>query len=272
MWATRFIATFIFALYPGIISAQTIDFAGGARSMGMGGASVSISDAWAVFNNIGALAGTDENAFGVSYLTLYGIEGFNAVSACLNLPASDFNYGFGVHYFGDDLYNEGRLTAGASHKIKFVSLGVAASYLRYNVREFASHGSFIVEAGGKAELFPGFHVAACVFNVNKAKAPGERVAPVLMRAGVSFRPGENLTINIDFEKHTATPAAVKPGIEYVPASWVSFRTGIATNPSRAHFGLGLQSRFIGVDYGFSSHPSLGLSSQVSVNIKLRKKS
>lgn len=241
----------------------------GARSMGMANASVSISDAWAVFNNIGALAGSDECIFGFSYLSLYGIDGFNAASACMSLPVNDFNYGFGVYYFGDAVYNESRLTAGASHQINFVSIGVSATYLRYNVLEFSSAGGFMLEVGGKAELLPGFHIAACIFNVNKGKAGG-KAAPVLMKAGVSYQPGENLMINIDLEKETTRPTALKPGIEFTLVPQIRFRSGFSTNSGSAHFGLGFRSGFVEVDYAVSNHRRLGLSNQVSANIQLRR--
>lgn len=264
------ILTSFLILIPIPLYAQVVDFQSGARSMGLGNASVATSDVWSTFNNIGALADAKDYEFAFSYLSLFQLEGFNAAAACFNAPFRHFNAGFGVYYFGDRVYNESKLNLGFSHKINFVSLGVSVNYLRYNVVEFSSAGAWVMEAGGRVELFPSLYFGASIFNMNQAKIGGAK-APVLMKTGFSYHSSEKFMFNVEVEKEPERKAVLKSGIEFEVVKELVLRTGAAIFPSRAYFGIGFKPKIAEIDYAFSQQHRLGMTHQVSANFKLRER-
>ena len=269
----RYILTFLMlGITQHILYAQTTDFATGARSKGIGDASAAYSDVWAVFNNIGSLYGERDFTMAITYFTLHQVEGFNGGAVCINLPHEKFNFGTGAFYFGDEIYKESRFTAGLSHKINFVSLGVSVNYLQYNILEFGSSTSWVIEMGGLVEFTSKLHFGASIYNLNQAQlSESQQQVPVLMKAGLSFKPIDKLMMNLDLEKNQTLKANIKSGMEYQVIKQLMVRMGINTSPSTSHFGIGFLTHRGNIDYAISNHFPLGLSHHVSANIKLNRK-
>ena len=57
-----------------------------SRAAAMGGASVALTDEWAVYNNQAGLAKTDGLLFAAQLESLYGIEGLGAQTSALLIP------------------------------------------------------------------------------------------------------------------------------------------------------------------------------------------
>jgi hypothetical protein len=266
-------ATTIFFLKPLMLSAQIGDFHSGARSQAMGNASIANVDTWAVFNNIGALAGERDLSVALAYAAHHQVEGFKSAAACLNLPWKHFNFGLGTYYFGDDIYNEGKFSAGVSHKINFVSLGASCNYLQYNVLEYGTAHSWVLEMGGRVQIHPLLHFGASVFNINRATLSNQQsiAVPTVMKAGFSYQPVQSATWNIEIEKDPERKTSLRTGIEYGLVKQVLLRTGVSTYPSAGHFGIGFVAKKGNFDYALSQNNRLGLSHQVSASIKIKSK-
>jgi hypothetical protein len=269
----RFIVFYILLLAPSQISAQVANYQSGARSQGLGNASVAYSDIWSVFNNIGALAHLKEPVIGTEYKNMYQLDGFKTASLCANLPHKNFNTGLGIYYFGDEIYNEGKLSIGASHKINFVSLGINVNYLQYNVIEFRSSYAFAIELGGLVQIHPNWNFGAHLFNANQASLSGSGSfkVPTIMRAGISYLPKESTMLTAEIEKDPEKKTCLKVGAEYAIVKQLILRSGVSTYPSNANFGIGFLSKQINLDYAASHHLQLGLSHQLSANIILKRK-
>ena len=246
----------------------------GGRHLGMAGASATLQDSWAVFNNVGALAWIQQPSIMTTYENRFMVAGLNTVAAGFAMPVFQSSaWGTTVSHFGDHLYNEVNLGVGASHKINTVSLGIKANYLQISMEGLGTRSVFAFEFGGLMQFTPTLVAAAHIYNFNQAQIANfqQEKLPTIMKAGLSYRPLKNLQVNGEVVKNIDFPATLRAGVEYKPIDKLAVRTGINTAPFTASFGVGLQLFALQVDYALQTHSVLLPAHQLSLVYLLKKK-
>lgn len=252
--------------------AQEGDFSMGARSTGMAGSSITIGDAWALFNNIGGLSyHTEQSAF-ISYQSKFGISELSSMAAGYVHPIWNGTAGIGFYRFGSAQLSEQKAQLGFSNQFGIVSLGLNVGVYQINIEGFGSNQSLIIDFGGQARLTEQLYFGAHVSNLNQAKLSKEtgELVPTFMKTGLSYRPHENLMLNAEVEKSIDADAFLKIGLEYKIIDQVSIRTGIATNPFNSAFGVGFHPRKFIIDYSFQNDPTLGDVHELSIIYQVKK--
>ena len=242
----------------------------GARAAALSNATVGISDAWSLHNNVAGIAGLEKTELGAFAENRFGLKAFTSV-ALLGARKIGESGGIGaeLYRFGDKLYNEQRLGIGYAHKIGQVRLGLKADLLQVHVEEFGSKRVVAFSFGGQSEVVPGLVVGAHIYNFNQARLAefeDERV-PTVMKAGLSYRPGKKVMLNAETEKDLERDADFKAGLEYQVIEKLALRTGFSTLKQAASFGVGFMARNFQIDYALSSQSRLGFSNHVSVGYK-----
>lgn len=257
--------------------AQFAQLEAGAKTYGMGRTSLTVGDAWAVFNNVAALSDVKGTEAFLGYSNRFTLSGLNTLQAGVAFDAF-FNgkMGVGITRFGDDLYNEHRLAIGYSHKISNVSIGIQANYLQTSIQGYGTRRNFALEMGGVAQLSETLFLGMHIFNINQAKVSefeDERI-PTIMRLGLSYRPSKRILVNFETEKDTEFAASFKAGLQYEVVNWnenqVFIRTGITTAEFLAHFGVGYYKGNFGVDYAFTTLPQVGYSHHIGLIYRFGK--
>lgn len=256
---------FLFILASTTLRGQDGQFEFGGRNAGMAGTSITLSDPWAVFNNVGALGGFDGTAAFAGYQNRYGLTDLQSLAGGFVHTARGFTSGVGYFRFGGSLYNQQRISLAVGNKIQFVSLGAGAHVIQYHIESLETIRKVAFEFGGKAELIPKLILAANVFNFKQS-----RTVPTVMKAGLSYRPTSRLMLNAEIEKESISNEVFRTGIEYFPISAVAFRTGFSTHTFKSYFGLGFKWSAFQLDYAFTASESLGSIHDVSINYQLRK--
>ncbi|MEL7147271.1 MAG: hypothetical protein AAFO69_12935 [Bacteroidota bacterium] len=231
----------------------------GGKSAGMANSSVTLVDAYSVFNNIGALADVEKTTAFAGYRNLFGINELNTLAAGFIRPTKPGTFAVSFYRFGGDLLNQQKASLGFSNKIGLVSLGVNLSYVQYSIETLGRSSAFVMEFGGLAELTKQLKVGAYVFNLNQANLgnAAEQQLPVTMKVGLSYLPTDELTINVEVLKQLDAKERIRVGINYQLIEKVSIRTGIETSPVRGSFGLGFNpGRFL-IDYAYGNQEVLG---------------
>ena len=204
-----------------------------------------------------------QNRFGISELSTMGagyIKDFGSSAG-----------GLGFYRFGDEFYSEQRVNIGYGHTLDRVSLGIGVDYLQYNIATVGTRGVMVIEFGGVAELTDKISFGAHIFNVNQAnlvKETYEKI-PTVMKAGVSFRPSDDLMFNVETEKDLDFDEVFKAGMEYRIIEKVLVRTGFRTAPFQGSFGIGFQPKKFQFDYAFSNDTNLGVTHELSVCYRIR---
>ena len=264
---------FIFLFVIVAVFAQNGKYELGARSTGMGGASLTLGDQWSIFNSIGAFARSEGRVAFTSYQNRFDLPEFQVLGAGYVHHLEKAAIGLGFYRFGDQLFSEQRINLAIGHTLDRVSLGVNIDYLQYNISTVGTKGALLFEFGGVAEITDRIQFGAQVFNVNQAKIAsreGEKL-PTIMKAGISFRPSAELMINIETEKELDFAEIFRLGLEYQIVEKTYIRTGFSTAPFKGAFGVGFYPRHFQFDYSFSNDTNLGGIHEISVSYILKSR-
>lgn len=240
----------------------------GARAAATGMAAVTITDIWAIQNNIGALAGLEVPVIAFSYNTRLQLQELTTFGALAGIPLKHGVAAVSFSRFGTGAYRIQTAGIGYSHKINIFSLGVKLSYLQQSIEGYASSGTLITEAGGKAELFPNLYFAAHAYNLSQSSFSygGEsRLIPVILKAGFIYLPSDKISLLIQTFKDVNFPASFSAGIDYQIIKSLSLRTGISTAPVTGSFGLEFRLHRFSFGYAFRQHNHLGALHHISTS-------
>lgn len=207
------------------------------------------------------------------YSRFFEIEGFDNVAAGAIHPFNFGNVGISVFRFGDKLYNEQVASAAFGNKIGFVRLGARINYYQMRIDEFGTAGSLFFDIGGIVELISKLSFGAYISNFTLSKLSNSEKTnmPVIMKVGISYKPTDELSLNMDIFKDVDYEPIVKLGIEYRMIEKVYLRTGINTNPFKGFFGAGILLNRFQFDYAIGAHQFLGSSHQITVSYSYHKR-
>lgn len=246
----------------------------GARSAGLGHASVALRDAGAVFSNISGVAHVKRSSLWAGYENRFGFsEGLHAVAVGFIQPTRFGTGSLSVYRFGDALYSHHRLSLGLSHRINQFSVGVRVSEHQYHIEGFDTRFRTVVDVGGQAQLSSQVILGMQLLNITQASLSSEHheTIPTLVQVGLSYRPVTSWLLSAEVEHEVTQRPNVKLGVEYTALQKFSLRTGFNSVDLRQFFGLGWKHRLLIVNYALSVHTHLGLSHQVALTYRLFRK-
>lgn len=253
-------------LAPFTLQAQSRPSLPGAGAAALGEAAVTLSNAWAVQNNIGALATVEETSLVFGYSTRFHLQELTSFGCMAAMPLRQGVAAASFSRFGTGAYSLQEFGLGYSHQISFMSLGLRANYLQQSIEGLGSQGAIVLEAGGKAQLMPKLHFAAHAYNLSLSRMSRhtEDYIPVLLKAGIAYLPADNIQLLLQTLKELDHPARFSAGLEYGIVEGLQLRTGIMTKPVVAAFGLGFNPGNFVFDYAFRHQNTIGVSHHISI--------
>jgi hypothetical protein len=266
----------IFLIVSGNSFADGNPFPIGARTWGLANATIARSDYYAIGNNLAGLAGLSTSTIFSTYDSHYGFDGINTLGFGAVMPLSkDMGVGLSIQRFGDKVYNQIALGAGAGHRINRFSLGLKVNYLQTAINSSAiilSKKALVFEFGGIVMISSKLNFGAHVFNLTQSRYSGENRENVdtALRTGFLYKPSKIIQLSAEIEKVTAYPVSFRAGLEYEVIKNFVVRTGVASRPQSNHFGIGFQGSHFHLDYAVHTHPQLGWSHHFSLAYVLRQ--
>lgn len=263
----KYIASFLIILAFGTSYAQDGKFNLGARSAGLGGASLTIRDEYGLFNNIAGISGISNPTAFAGFQDRYGVSEFQVIGGGALYPFSFGTTGIGFYKFGDENFSQQKIHLAVGNKIQMVSLGLGIDLVQYDIATIGTQQVIAIQFGGIAEITPQLLFGAHIFNLNQAELDnetGDRV-PTIMKGGLSYLPTDELMLNLEVEKDLDFDEVVKFGIEYEVIDRVFLRTGISTDPFINAFGVGFHPKSFKFDYAFSRDANLGNIHELSIS-------
>lgn len=246
----------------------------GAKAGGMGGASVTNSDAFSIFANQAGLARINafsaalygENRFLQSDLSLYSIGAA--------LPVGGGAFGIGIQYFGTTDYNEKQLRIGYGRVLfEKLSLGIELDGISIGMGEYGNKTAFTFGIGLLYDINTNFKVGAHIYNPLRLQITDQENdrLPMILKVGIAFEPSDKATVILETEKNMDKKFIVKAGVEYRIVEKLYIRGGFSTNPGQSSLGVGVNLGAVKIDLSSSIHPALGVTPMVSVSINGKKK-
>lgn len=241
----------------------------GARSAGMGNASVTLKDVWASTHNQGALGFMDQNAIGFHFDNRFAISEYSLKAFSGVLPTKSGTFGISLNHFGYSKYSETKIGIGFGKKLSDrFSFGIQIDYLNtYFSNIYGNKGVIAAELGFLAEPIDNLFIGGHIFNPTKSSLDDyndERI-PTIMRLGMGYNFDDKVYLSIETEKDLMYNPVFKSGIEFKLVENLLLRAGISTNPTQNSFGIGYLLKNFRVDFAFSTHRELGLSPHISMN-------
>jgi hypothetical protein len=247
----------------------------GARSAGMGNASVGLSDVWSAHHNQAGLGFQRSIAAGVFYENRFLVKELSVRAASVAVPIKGGTFGLCISNFGYSLYSENKYSLSFAKAFgEKVSGGIALDYLTTTIAEgYGTRGALAAEAGLQAKPVKNLIIGCHIFNPTRAKLAdynSERL-PTIIRLGGTYNFSNKVIAALETEKDIAKKPQLKAGIEYAVVKELFLRIGVGTQPSLTTFGFGLNLKGLRIDLSANYHQVLGLSSQFGLAYTFSKK-
>lgn len=264
----------IFLVVVSLYYTQNTIFAGnennpiGARSSGMGNASVTHTDFWSVHNNQAGMTNLKMLSAGIYFENKYLLKELSLKSAAIVMPTSSGVFGLTMNYFGYSAYNETKIGLAYAKQLgKKLSAGVQLDYLSTRIAEnYGNRNMLTFEVGLLSQINDKFSIGVHVFNPVRAKLSeynDERTATVI-KLGASWTFSKKIILCAEAEKDINLDPIYKTGLEYHIIEPIYVRMGIATNPLVNTFGFGMNFNKLKIDFASSVHSVLGYTPQFSL--------
>jgi hypothetical protein len=263
---------FLFAYYT--LSAFEGVATTGARSAGMGRASVALSDLWSVNNNPAGMALMMQAEAGVYYENRFLMKELSLKSAAFVLPVGFGVLGLSFNQFGYNLFNENKLGLAYARSFgQYLRMGVELDYLSTRFGEgYEAADNITFGLGAQSNLTDKLVVGAWVFNPVRARLSSytdERV-PVVMRVGVHYQFTDKFSGTAEVDKQSDRKADLRAGLEYTLTETFYARMGLSTQPEMLSIGTGFDFGKLKLDIAASMHQVLGVSFQSGISYQFGK--
>jgi len=236
----------------------------------MGNALVSIAACPdAIFFNAAGMRRTTRSCVLFSYGRAFGLDGLAQGAVAALVPCRHAAIGFAFRHFGNTLYSETTtaLALTAPVRNRFY-LGTTILLAGLYIQGYGSARTPLVDAG------LAFHAGACteiglsLTNLGRATI-GRRKEPLprSVRAGLSWKPMEEVLAALDLVKEPPFPAEFKAGFEIRLSSTLALRTGFENQASSVAFGFGLSQGIVTLDYAVALHSILGATHIGSIQFR-----
>lgn len=244
---------------------------GGARSVGLGGATTALSeDAWG-HANPAAWATVPGRTVAFFASEGYGMRELRLGAAQYVEPLPFGAIALGVRTYGFEAYRETRLEIGFARGLRLGSLrrlyaGLRLRAERVDVAGYGSATAYGLSAGGMVEVFPSLTFGFAATNVNVPRWGRHEELPRTLSLGLAYVPTENVRVVLDTVKEVRFPASVRSGVEVRLVPALALRTGVATAPVRYTAGVGIRIRPLAVDAAAIRHDVLGWTPALSLGL------
>ena len=249
-------------------TAQAQDFYCDARCEAMAGASLTIPNAWSVFNNAGAIA--DANlGVGAGYLNRFMMSEISEKAMATTIPAAGGVCGAGINYFGYQKYNQFKIALGYAKKLgEKLNAGITINYHVLDIALSPQKSNAI--AGNIAMLYHfnnNWHFAIALNNIAKKVIYDQALDEIVVSkilVGTSYQ-ADKVVCEVDIEsKPDYGNITINTGVELKPVGGLSIRTGITTQSFNTCWGAGYDFGFMNIDFAVRRHWILGWLPSISV--------
>lgn len=247
----------------------------GGRSAGMAHASVTLSDVWSTHHNQAGLAWLESPTAGVYYQNKFSVSELSNLGLAYAHPLKTGTIAIQWSNFGYSLYQENKVgLAYALQLSENLSGGIQLDYLSTRLGGiYGSNSALAAELGLQARLTSKLSIGAHVYNPTRTKLNdyNNEAITTIMRLGVEYSFSDKIMVVVETEKDVDHVAMLKTGLEYKANDKFYFRGGVATGPTLASFGFGLNLEHYKLDIAAAYHQTLGFSPELSFVYQFKKK-
>jgi hypothetical protein len=247
---------------------------GGARSLGLGGASVTNKDVYAVVNNQAALGSISSYNLAIAAERRFMISTINSFGCMATIPTKTGTFGMAINYFGNSLYNEKKIGLGFGKKLgTIVQLGLQLNFFNRSISTIGAENAYSYEIGSLINLNKSLRIGMHLFNpiVMKSVKDFQSELQPNAKLGLGWQISKKIFYAVEVQSDLLNQVSLKTGLEYNFYNKFYARVGYFTNPSSYTFGIGYYFKMLKFEMATSLHQVLGTSLQVGITYSYPKK-
>jgi hypothetical protein len=242
----------------------------GARQAGMAHVSVMNIDLWSSFHNQAALALNKSSSFGFNYENRFSIKELGTRTAGITIPAGRISLGAFYSHFGYSDFRRQMIGLACGMPLSdIIVAGVQIDYFSERTTgEYNNNQMITCEVGIIVTTSENLKIGIHVFNP-VPNSIRKSDMPTGLRVGAGLNLSKGLFAGVETEMITGHKLILSTGFEYEAAEKFIVRGGFSTENSSFCFGVGYRVGQAMIDFGFSTHDRLGITSSVSVIFELK---
>jgi hypothetical protein len=244
----------------------------GARSLGMGGSSVTLQDEHAVFHNPAGLMGLTQTHFLLASEIRFGLKDLKPIGCAFVLPTSSGVLGATFQNFTFSPYRDSKLGLVYARRLfsKF-NVGIRLDYEHLKFEDYGSINLLNFGIGCNTWILKDLVVSAFIFNPIAMKINESERAPSVFQLGFAYTVNPKVLVSFETEKDIVLPASFKFGFAYQAVETLNLRCGFRTSPASFSFGIGYKlNKNFTVDCALMNQATLGATPALSVSYHLGK--
>lgn len=241
----------------------------GARSAGMGNASVCLPDIYASFNNQAGLGFLNEAEAALVYENRYISSEINKMAVAVAVPIQKVGtFGVNVVRFGYAAYNENKFGIAYSRAFgEKISIGVQFNFMWLHIGDvYGNRYTGTGEISFLAKPLKNWWIGAHVYNLTRtplADYQREKLNTIF-KLGSAYHLKEKLIISAELEASLDYKPTFRFGFEYLPIKILFIRAGFNVYPIAPSLGAGILIKKLQLDFASSWQPVLGFCPQISM--------
>lgn len=263
----------LFLLFCSSLTAQIgYQLISGARSLGMGGSSVTLQDENAVFHNPAGLMGLTQAHFLLASEMRFGLTDLKPIGCAFVQPTASGVLGATFQNFTFSPYRDSKLGLVYARRLfsKF-NVGIRLDYEHLKIDDYGSINLLNFGIGCNTWILKDLVVSAFIFNPIAMKINEAERAPSVFQLGFAYTVNPKVLMSFETEKDIVLPASFKFGFAYQAVESLNLRCGFRTTPATFSFGIGYKvNKNFTVDCALMNQATLGATPALSVSYHIGK--
>ncbi|MCX6326060.1 MAG: hypothetical protein NT144_05340 [Bacteroidia bacterium] len=237
----------------------------GAGEAGMGYVCIMKNGFWSSFHNQASLAFNNSSSFGFNYENRFSIKELGTRSVGMTIPAGKASLGAVYTHFGYTDFKREMTGLACGMKLSDkISAGVQIDYFSERTsREYINNQSITCETGLLITPSENIGIGIHLFNP-VPNSIRKTYLPTTLRIGAETYLSKVLFAGVETEMSSGSKLIFRTGFEYEAAKKLWLRGGFSTNNNSFSFGSGYLAKIAQIDFGFTTHEKLGVTSSVSI--------
>jgi hypothetical protein len=236
----------------------------------MGSVSIMKTGFWSSLHNQALLAYYNSFSAGVCYENRFSIVELGSRTAGIIVPAGSASMGAFYSHFGCPDFR--RQSAGIGCGLELsdkIAAGVQIDYFSEKTSgEYDNNQMVTCEAGLVVRASDNTTIGIHLFNP-VPNSIRKSYIPALLTAGAGIDLSKVLFAGAEAEMSPGEKLIFRTGFEYEMAKKLWLRGGFCTENTSFSFGLGYLIKSIKLDIAFATHERLGITSSLSITIKIK---
>lgn len=274
----RILLVFSFLVYLSLpVQAQIDAYQVGAKGWGIGNATATLADVWAVGNNPAGMTGIEKYAVGFSsHSSPLLISNFSVFNLAYVQNVKKGVAGIQISRFGDKIYSETKAGLAYAYKFEKLSVAMKANFVQIAQSSLGSQARLTFEFGAQVPLSKYLKLGAHIYNFTqsafKDNAGTRYDIPTTISLGLAYQPIESLSLFGEARATLQMPVSPRVGVAYRLHKNITVRTGLQAEGKTANNtqtfaqfgGVGLVFKQMHIDYALASQSGLGVGHHISL--------